>query len=196
MKRGAMVEERFVYREETHLTVLKTCLFYAGDGFNAYNSNGKLVFRVHSYRPNTRNAVLMDALGRCILTVRRKRSSLHRRWEGFSGERTEQNPLFSVRRSSIIGQSGMTVEVYNNPGEEYQIKGSFADRKCTIFNSGKEVVAEIRRKVDSCANIVLGKDVFVLCVKPEFDSAFAMGLILILDQIRWADFKCDGAESE
>ncbi|KAI3463413.1 hypothetical protein Pfo_020076 [Paulownia fortunei] len=131
----------------------------------------------------------MDAAGRCILNVRRKRPSLHQRWEGFVGERSGQKPLFSVRRSSIIGRSSMAVEVYSNPGEEYQIEGSFACRKCTIFNAEKEAVAEIRRKVDAYANIVLGKEVFLLSLKPGFDAAFAMGLVLILDQVQGADYE-------
>ncbi|KAK4413940.1 protein LURP-one-related 12 [Sesamum alatum] len=99
---------------------------------------------------------------------------------------TGQKPLFSVRRSSMIGRSSMTVEVYRNGGEEYQIEGSFACRKCTIYNAEREAVAEIRRKVDACANVVLGKDVFLLSVKPGFDGAFAMGLVLVLDQIHGA----------
>ncbi|KAJ6799546.1 putative protein LURP-one-related 5 [Iris pallida] len=47
--------------------------------------------------------------------------------------------------------------------------------------------AEVKRKVDPCANIVLGKDVFSLCIKPGFDAAFAMGLVLVLDQISRSD---------
>ncbi|CAA0827365.1 Protein LURP-one-related 12 [Striga hermonthica] len=186
----AIVEDAYVYEEETHLTVLKTSLFFAGDGFTAYDSRGELVFRVDSYGPDAGDSgelVLMDASGRCILTVRRKRPSLHQRWEGYAGEGAEgKKPLFSVRRSSIIGRSGMTVEVYN-PGSEYQIEGSFACRSCTILNADKEEVAEIRRKVDATTNVVLGKDVFLLAVKPGFDGAFAMGLVLVLDQIHGGD---------
>lgn len=108
---------------------------------------------------------------------------MHQRWEGFYGEgRDGQKPIFSVRRSSIIGDSGVTVEVYGSPGEEYRIEGSFAQRSCTIFNADREPVAEIRRKVDASTNVVLGKDVFSLCVKPGFDGAFAMGLVLVLDR--------------
>ncbi|KAH6819606.1 LURP-one-like protein [Perilla frutescens var. frutescens] len=200
MKRGAVVEEGSVCREETHFTVLKTSLFFAGDGFTAYDSKGSLIFRVDSYRPDGGDAgelVLMDPAGRCILTVRRKRASLHHRWEGFVGERSGQKALFSVRRSSMIGRTtGMTVEVHGEGGEEYyQIEGSFACRKCTVFNAEKQVVAEIRRKVDAYTNVVLGKDAFLLSVKQGFDSAFAMGLILILDQIHWADFETDGGDA-
>lgn len=187
MTGGLVVEDAFRCEEETHLTVMKTSLFFAGDGFAAYDSKGELVFRVDSYGPDARDTgevVLMDAHGRCLLTVRRKRPSLHQRWEGFHGDGTDgQKPIFSVRRSSIIGNTGVTVEVYGSPGEEYHIEGSFAQRSCTIFSADREPVAEIRRKVDASTNVVLGKDVFSLCVKPGFDGAFAMGLVLVLDRI-------------
>ena len=87
----------------------------------------------------------------------------------------------------MIGRCTVTVEVCGNPGEEYQIEGSFATRSCTILNTVKEAVAEIRRKVDASTDVVLGKDVLSLCLKPGFDGAFAMGLVLILDQINGYD---------
>ncbi|XP_021609730.2 protein LURP-one-related 5 [Manihot esculenta] len=198
MKGGLVVDRGFIYEEEKHLTVLKTSLFFANDGFTVYDCKGQLVFRVDSYGPDTRDigeVVLMDAHGRCLLTVRKKRPSLHQRWEGYLGERTEgQKPVFSVRRSSIIRRCSVAVEVYRNPGEEYQIEGSFASRCCTILNAEKESVAEIRRKVDVSTNVVLGKDVFSLCLKPGFDGAFAMGLVLVLDQINGDDYVEYGAE--
>lgn len=104
-----------------------------------------------------------------------------------------QKPIFSVRRSSIIGRSSMTVELYggDQTTEEYQIEGSFGHRCCTILDAGKELVAEIKRKVDASTNVVLGKDVFSLILKPRFDAAFAMGLVLVLDQINGDDFSFD-----
>lgn len=189
MKGQTDLEKGFASNEETHLTVRKTSLFYPGDGFIVYDCNGDLVFRVESYGPDGRDkdeVVLMDANGRCLLTVRRKRPSLHQRWEGYAGERGEgQKPMFSVRRSSIIGRSSVTVEMYDRAGEEYQyqIEGSYGQRCCTFLNAMKESVAEIKRKVDTSTNVVLGKDVFSLCLKPGFDGAFAMGLVLVLDQI-------------
>ncbi|KZV56884.1 protein LURP-one-related 5 [Dorcoceras hygrometricum] len=183
----AIVEQGYVYEEETHLTVLKTSHFFCGDGFSAYDSKGRLVFRVDSYGPEASELgelVLMDADGRCLITVRRKWPSLHQRWEGFSGERAEgQKPLFSVRRSSIIGRSSVVVEVYTTPSVDYHIEGSFACRNCRILNEEHETVAEIRRKVDATTNVVLGKDVFLLSLHPGFDAAFAMGLVLVLDRI-------------
>ncbi|XP_021906481.1 protein LURP-one-related 12-like [Carica papaya] len=201
MKEGLVVDGGYIFQEEKHLTVLKTSLFFAGDGFTVYDCKGELIFRVDSYGPDSRDkgeVVLMDAHGRCLLTVRRKRPSLHQRWEGYLGERSDgQKPIFSVRRSSIIGRCDTTVEVYGRPGEEYLIEGNFGQRCCTIFNAVKESVAEIRRKVDPSTNVVLGMDVFSLCLKPGFDGAFAMGLVLVLDQIYGDDFvQHDGVDVE
>ncbi|KAI3716269.1 hypothetical protein L6452_23491 [Arctium lappa] len=184
---GVIVEERFVFEKEKHLTVMKTNLFFASDGFTVFDRDVQVVFRVDSYGPDTRDAgelVLMDPTGRCVLTVRRKRPSLHQRWEGFVGDRREgdQKPIFSVKRSSMIGRSNVAVELFSDRTEEYLIEGSFVHRNCTIYNSEMETMAVIRRKVDISTNMMLGKDVFSLTLKPGFDGAFAMGLVLVLDQ--------------
>lgn len=105
-----------------------------------------------------------------------------------------QKPIFSVRRSSIIGRSRLTVEVYRGAGgpKEFHIEGSFSQRCCTVYGSDRETVAEIKRKVVPPANVVLGKEVFCLCLRPGFDGAFAMGLVLVLDQINGPDHIDDG----
>ncbi|XP_057505181.1 protein LURP-one-related 12-like [Actinidia eriantha] len=199
-KGGVVVENGFTYEEETHLTVLKTSLFFAGDGFTVYDCKGELVFRVDSYGQDAHDhaeLVLMDAYGHCLLTIRRKRPSLHQRWEGFRGERTHgEKPIFSVRRSSMIGRSTVTVEVYGDPGEEYRIKGSFGQRCCMFYDAAKQSVAEIRRKVDASVHVVLDKDVFSLSLKPGFDGAFAMGLVLVLDQINADDDDVDDVSTD
>jgi hypothetical protein len=60
----------------------------------------------------------------------------------------------------------------------------------------KETVAEIHRKVDPTTGVMLGKEVLTLCVKPGFDAAFAMGFVLILDQISGNDSLDDDATME
>ncbi|KAK6248370.1 hypothetical protein QUC31_019935 [Theobroma cacao] len=193
MARAVLVDDRFCFEEETHLTVHKTSVFFPGDGFVVYNPKGELIFRFDSYYGPDSQAkdelVLMDATSKCLLTLIRKKPSLHQRWEGLLGEKMEnENPIFCVRRSSIIGRSSVVVGVYGDPGEEYQTEGSFPQRCCTIYStclerSSKEPTAEIKRKVDPSTDLLLGKDVFLLCLRPRFDSAFAMGLVLILDQM-------------
>lgn len=129
----------------------------------------------------------------------KQRPSLHQRWEGFKGEKMDDDkPIFSVKRSSIIGRSstGVTVEMYDSPGEDYHIEGCYSQRCCTIFNMKKESVAEIRRKVDPTTSVMLGKEVFSLCIKPGFDAAFAMGFVLVLDQISGDDYFDDDVTAE
>lgn len=105
------------------------------------------------------------------------------------GEKAEHpDPIFSVCRSSIIRRSSLLVDVYGDPDEEYQIEGSFPQRCCAIYKtylekSSRDPVAEIKRKLDPSTNVMLGKDVFLLLLKPGFDGALAMGLVLILDQM-------------
>lgn len=91
----------------------------------------------------------------------------------------------------MIGRSSVTVEMYGNSGEEYQIQGCFGHRLCKILNAKNETVVEIKRKVDVSTKVLLGKDVFSLCLKPGFDGAFAMALVLVLDRINGGD---DGGE--
>ncbi|CAK9141271.1 unnamed protein product [Ilex paraguariensis] len=194
---GVIVDESFGFEQETHLTVHKTSIFFSGDGFIVYDPKGEVIFRVESYGPDSQSndeLFLMNSSGKCLLTLHRKKPSLHQRWEGFVGEKMDgQEPSFSVHRSSIIGRSGRVVEVYGNPAEEYQIEGSFPQRSCTVSHissdgSSKELVAQIKRKVDPTTNVMLGKDVFLICLKPGVDSAFIMGLVLVLDQMDGDDF--------
>ncbi|XP_020598584.1 protein LURP-one-related 5 [Phalaenopsis equestris] len=198
-----IVGKQYCDNEERELTVRKTSVFFSGDGFAAYDHHtGVLVFRVDTYARGPGvvidELVLMDPVGTSIITLRRKRPSLHNRWEGFLGERAEgQKPLFTVRRSSIFGgdRAGVTVEVHGGSGAgegvtDYRVEGSFAARCCRVIYAGEgegeeegEVVAEIKRKVDPCAHVILGRDVFCLSLRPRVDAAFVMGLVIVLDRI-------------
>ncbi|CAF2065938.1 unnamed protein product [Brassica napus] len=184
MKGGLLVDNKFSHGQDKNLTVRKTSLFFAGDGFTVYDCKGTLVFRVDSYGgPNNRD--------------NDERPSLRRRWEGYLGERTDgQKPIFGVRRSSMIGRNSVTVEVYAEyECNEYLIEGNFGQRSCTVVEAEtRRKVAEIRRKVDASTNVMLGKDVFSLNVKAGFDGAFAMGLVLVLDQIYGDDYVEVGEE--
>ncbi|CAN6359533.1 unnamed protein product, partial [Urochloa humidicola] len=162
-----IVGEEHCGGEDRELTVRKTTLFTPGDGLEAYDHRtGALAFRVETYGRGgvcgggaaAGDLALLDAEGEPVLTVRRRRPSLHNRWDGFLGDGGDahggghhQKPLFSARRSSILGA------------------GTGA--------------AAVRRKVDEDAHVVMGRDVFVLWVRASFDAAFAMGIVLVLDRI-------------
>ncbi|KAJ1263591.1 hypothetical protein BS78_09G197500 [Paspalum vaginatum] len=212
-----IVREEHCEGEDRELTVRKTTLFTPGDGLEAYDHRtGALAFRVETYGRGgacgggaaAGDLALLDAEGEPVLTVRRRRPSLHNRWEGFLGDGAaahgHQKPLFSARRSSILGHGTGAAAVLvdlHAPGAagEFRVDGSFPRRCCRLVASAKAwapaadgeeekeeddvVVAEVRRKVDEAAHVVMGRDVFVLWVRAGFDAAFAMGVVLVLDRI-------------
>lgn len=137
-----------------------------------------------------------------------QKPSLHQRWEAFLGEKKEDDnnnnnnnddqqkqgePIFSIFKSSIIGQFNLVAVMCNDPSEEYHTEGSFShgSSAISIYNTSnsssvdgtRELVAKIKRKVDPKTNVMLGKDVFLLCLKPLMDGAFVMALVLILDRL-------------
>nr|XP_027066111.1 protein LURP-one-related 12-like isoform X1 [Coffea arabica]XP_027069972.1 protein LURP-one-related 12-like isoform X1 [Coffea arabica] len=127
--RSPIVEKIFCFEEETHLTVHKTSIFVpgGGDGFIVYNPTWEMTFRVDSYGPDSASKdelVLMDSSGKSLVTLLRKKRSLHQRWEAFLGEKKkdEQQPAFSIFKSSIIGKFDLLVEVCgHDPVSEYHI---------------------------------------------------------------------------
>lgn len=67
----------------------------------------------------------------------------------------------------------------------YAVEGSYANRTCKVLDESKRIVAEIKKKeaVVGSADVSFGLEVFLLIVRPGFDSGFAMSLILLLDQM-------------
>ncbi|KAJ1285585.1 hypothetical protein BS78_03G290200 [Paspalum vaginatum] len=207
----AIVGAEYCDAEERVLTVRKTSHFSPGDGFAAYDHRtGALAFRADTYgrghgggAASAGELALLGPAGEPLLTVRRRRPSLHQRWEGFLGARAGgQKPLFSARRPSILGgaAAGAVVELLPPsaaPPLLLRVDGSFPRRCCRVVAAPRaegekaNVVAEIRRKVDEAARVVMGLDVFVLKVSPGFDAAFAMGIVLVLDQIAGDDDTAD-----
>ncbi|XP_040385923.1 protein LURP-one-related 5-like [Oryza brachyantha] len=211
--------EEYCAAEERVLTVRKTSHFSPGDGFAAYDHRtGGLAFRADTYgrghgggAASAGELALLGPAGEALITVRRRRPSLHNRWEGFLGARADgQKPLFSARRSSILGgaAAGAVVELLGpltpslpsaHAAAELRVDGSFPRRCCRVVvpraeSGGEAVVAEIRRKVDEGARVVMGRDVFVLRVGAGFDAAFAMAIVLVLDQIAGDEDHGDAGE--
>ncbi|BAF17920.1 protein LURP-one-related 5 [Oryza sativa Japonica Group] len=210
--------------EDRELTVRKTTLFCPGDGLEAYDhGTGTLAFRVETYGRGgvcgggaaAGDLALLGPEGEPVLTVRRRRPSLHHRWDGFLGDgaASGQKPLFSARRSSILGVGSGAAAVLVDllaPGAagEFRVDGSFPRRCCRVVavkaaapagGGGEEeeeevVVAEVRRKVDEDAHVVMGRDVFVLWLRAGFDAAFAMGIVLVLDRITGDELNGDLSE--
>ncbi|XP_076959600.1 protein LURP-one-related 8-like [Bidens hawaiensis] len=170
------------------LTVWKKSLLFSCDGFTVYDSNGNLVFRVDNYAAgNKSEVVLMDASGRSLLTVRRKRASITGNWLVYDGE-TTVNPRFSVAKHVNFMNAKSIAHVSSTAGSPkkksvaYEIEGSYAQRCCVVYDDKRRSVAEIKRK-EAVGGVAFGGDVFRLVVQPEIDSTVAMGLVVVLDRM-------------
>ncbi|GMI76434.1 hypothetical protein like AT5G41590 [Hibiscus trionum] len=178
----------------TSLTVWRKSLIVSCRGFTVIDSNGNLVYRVDSYTGGrTKELILMDGLGKSIFTMRRcKNLRLVDTWLVYGGEVcelcTSGQPIFYVKKSINIlhAEPNVLAYVYRRSTDKryaYMIEGSYSQRSCKVVDETKRVVAEIRRKDALNGCISFGLEVFVLIVQAGFDAGFAMGLVLLLDQM-------------
>ncbi|KAJ8753791.1 hypothetical protein K2173_000045 [Erythroxylum novogranatense] len=188
------------------LTVWKKSLLFNCKGFTVFDGNGKLVFRVDNYMAASSEIVLMDASGRPLLTIRRKRLGLSESWLIYEGESID-NPTYCARKRgnilkpkslanvSAVESSGNNSiksnklnDNINNNKLIYEIEGSYAQRCCVIYdNDGqrRRVVAEIKQKEAAVGGVAFGIDVFRLIVLPvgDFNVSIAMAMVILLDQM-------------
>ncbi|KAI3964705.1 hypothetical protein MKW92_021695 [Papaver armeniacum] len=173
-------------REVEVLTVWKKSLLFNCNGFTIFDTKGNLVFRVDNYRAGNKTEIfLMDASGKSLLTIRRKKLSLTDNWMVFDGE-TSVNPRFLVKKPVNFLTTKNLARVIscqgNNKELMYEIIGSYAQRCVAVYDNRKRLVAEIQRK-EAKAGVSFGGDVFKLTVQPELDQAVAMALVILMEQM-------------
>ncbi|XP_012086809.1 protein LURP-one-related 17 isoform X1 [Jatropha curcas] len=186
----------------TSLTVWRKSLLVNCNGFTVINSNGDLVYRVDNYIVRPHELVLMDASGKSILTMHRKKKlGLGDSWLVYEGEvgkccsttRISKKPIWSVKKHSNILQASknnnnnnVLAYVFRGTAEKrysYVIEGSYTQRSCKVVDESRTTVAEIKRKEAIVRGVSFGVEVFVLVVHGGFDPGFAMALVLLLDQM-------------
>ncbi|KAL8153411.1 hypothetical protein V2J09_011171 [Rumex salicifolius] len=183
--------------EAVVLTVWKKSLLLNCKGFTVFDATGNLVYRVDNYvAGNSGEIVLMDAAGKPLLTIRRKRLSFGDSWIVYDGEQTS-DPRFSVRRQVNFRNtktlahvsSGTTSSPAASPPSSprknvvYEIEGSYPKRSVSVYDNSRRCVAKIRQK-EAAGGVALGFDVFsLIVVRPYMDPSVAMALVILLDQM-------------
>ncbi|CAL4894111.1 unnamed protein product [Urochloa decumbens] len=181
--------------EPVTLTVWRKSLLFNCRGFTVFDASGDLVYRVDSYASDSRaEVVLMDAAGRAVLTVRRRKviGLGADQWLVYPGEETRRlPPLYAVKRAAPQymraaggGKSMAHVAPCSGAGGKrgsggggYEVEGSYLRRCCTVYDERRRAVAEVRPKE------AVGSDVFRLVVQPGTEVAMAMAVVLALDQM-------------
>ncbi|KAI3882559.1 hypothetical protein MKX03_019354 [Papaver bracteatum] len=175
-------------REVEVLTVWKKSLLFNCNGFTVFDTKGNLVFRVDNYRAGNKTEIfLMDASGKTLLTIRRKKLSLSDNWMVYEGENSV-NPRFLVKKHVNFLTSKNLAHVIsctqsNNRELMYEIIGSYAQRCVGVYDNRKRLVAEIQRKEAAKGGVSFGGDVFKLIVQPQIDSTVAMSLVILMEQM-------------
>ena len=175
--------------EPVTLTVWRKSLLFNCRGFTVFDARGNLVYRVDSYASDSRaEVVLMDAAGRPVLTVRRKKKAIGLvggdQWLVFPGEEKGVPPLYAVKRRGVGGGNKSMALVAACGGDvgggRYEVEGSYARRCCVVYDEQRRAVAELRPKE------AVGTDVFRMVVRPAaegMDVSLAMAVVLALDQM-------------
>ncbi|KAK7253066.1 hypothetical protein RIF29_37471 [Crotalaria pallida] len=194
----------------TSLTVWRKSLLMSCKGFTVIDSaNGNLVYRVDNYigaANHTHHITLMDASGNSVLTIRRRRKlGVVDSWFVYEGEAGNQrkrrksnscksssetnSPICFVKKHVNILPAGnannVLAHVFRTDKRcvAFTIEGSYTHRTCKVLDECKRVLAEIKRKEADTKHVSFGMDIFQLVVQPGFDPAFAMALVLLLDQM-------------
>ncbi|XP_058111354.1 protein LURP-one-related 12-like [Magnolia sinica] len=170
--------------------------FQGTDGFSVFDGKGRLVFRVDNYSRKNRCTggalVLMDGIGRPLLTMKPQIFSMHDQWNGFEGDggsgARPPVPVFSMRRRSMVQISDEAVVSMCGPKNhvwthDFRMDGCFRRRHCKIWGGSGEVVAEISRKKVNNTTFLLSDDVFSLIIRPGHDSKLIMAFVVIMDRI-------------
>uniref|UniRef100_A0A0E0L0T9 Protein LURP-one-related 8 n=1 Tax=Oryza punctata TaxID=4537 RepID=A0A0E0L0T9_ORYPU len=195
--------------EAVSLTVWRRSLLFNGKGFTVFDGKGNLVFRVETYAGGSpREVVLMDADGRALLTIRRKKLSFADEWliyDGDAASPTAPAPKrFTARRHVSLRQTKSLAHLSParassaGGGEatapsgacRYDVEGSYAARCLDVFASSSSSATaagagEQRRRVAAVCKkeAAVGPDVFRLVVEPGFEPALAMAVVILLDQM-------------
>ncbi|CAN6197338.1 unnamed protein product [Urochloa humidicola] len=185
----AVVSPQFCAPYAVPLTVVKKAISLSGGDFVVTDANGAEMLRVKGtvFSMHDR-CVLRDAAGRPLVSMREKVFSMHNRWEVFIGDSTNASDLlFTVKKASVFQlKTELDVFLVGNAAQQacdFKIRGSYFERSCAFYlGNSNTMIAQINRKY-TAANVLLGKDTFVVNVFPHVDYVFIAALVVILDEI-------------
>ncbi|KAI3443534.1 hypothetical protein Pfo_000199 [Paulownia fortunei] len=166
-----------------------------GGGFAVADCSQRVVFRVDGCGILGRKdeLILRDGEGNALLLIRRKGSivealSLTRQWKGFTSDflgsdklvftLKEPNSCFSKKTPIRISIESKECINYGN----FEVRGDFPERSCSIVNSRGDVIALIGVKKE-VQLVMASRDLYYVEIKAGIDQAFVLGVIAVLDYI-------------
>ncbi|XP_008782601.1 protein LURP-one-related 6-like [Phoenix dactylifera] len=193
-----VVSKIYCFSSQTTLMVRRRPQIVNGGGLVVMNSNQKVVFSVDGcgILGVKGELILRDGDGAPVLFIRKKGGvvqalSAHNRWNSYLMDYERPSKLvFSLRepKSRLLTKSAIKISIdakENGKDGNFEVKGSFSERACTIMDRRGNVVAQVGLK-ETMAN----KDFYHVVVQPGYDQAFVIGVIAILDNIHGESTRC------
>ncbi|KAK1354951.1 LURP1-related protein domain containing protein [Heracleum sosnowskyi] len=194
-----IIGKNFCSSSQVVLKVRKRPHVVNGGGFVVTDCTHRVIFRVDGCGVLGRKdeLLLRDGNGNALLLIRKKGGlveaiSIYRQWRGYTVEfKGSDRPLFRVKQPNlhIVNQNLIKISTdaneYQNKRRDFEIKGYFPDRECSIVDSKGSVIAEVALEEITAIN-----DLYRVVVNPGIDQAFVIGVIAVLDYIYDGSTRC------
>ncbi|GLT70594.1 hypothetical protein SLA2020_426650 [Shorea laevis] len=173
----------------------------SGGGFVVTDCSAqKVIFRVDGcgILGTKEELLLRNGNGDALLLIRRKEGlvealSIYKKWKGYTFDyEGSQKTVFCLKEpnSFLVRNNAMRISTeprVSNKDWDFEIKGYFPDRNCSIIDTKGNVVAQIGANVQG---LMASKDLYHVVVKPGIDQAFVFGVVATLDYIYGESTRC------
>ncbi|GAB2267531.1 hypothetical protein Dimus_002511 [Dionaea muscipula] len=198
-----IISKIYCSAREAVLVVRRRPAMVGGGGFVVMNSRQEVVFKVEGcgILGKKGELILRDAIhGDPLILIRQKGGivqalSLNKKWNGYvqDYEGTEEL-VFCIKQEAkacLAGNNAIKISIDPSRGcgrdnWEFQIRGHFPHKNCTIVDSHGKILAQIGMKED----MEKVMDVYYVVVQPGIDQAFVSGVIAVLDYIHGESTRC------
>ncbi|XP_024965872.1 protein LURP-one-related 10-like [Cynara cardunculus var. scolymus] len=161
------------------------------------DTNHKIMLKVKPYSTNFHHQLLLlDADDRPIVTLRKKNMSGHDGWNVFRGDsKADPDMIFSTKTPHMIQFKETNVNVFmankmsSKNGCDFNIKGSWAKRKCTVCVGDSSTTVAQMHELQPMDNVKFSEDKFMVTIYPNVDYAFVVTLIAIVYAMESSEIK-------
>ncbi|KAL9684262.1 hypothetical protein QQ045_021697 [Rhodiola kirilowii] len=189
----AVVSKIYCSSSQSVLVVRRRPHVVMGGGFVVTDCSQRTLFKVDGCGVTGKmgEVVLRDSQGHPLLVVQRKEGlvqvlHVHRQWRGFVSE-GPQRLAFILKdppKQSCF-PFGNAIRICTQPRMnnvrdwDFEIRGYFPDKNCSIVDHKGSVVA----KIGVIKELMNSHDLYHVVVSAEVDQAFVVGITAVLDSI-------------
>uniref|UniRef100_A0A0D9W5I6 Protein LURP-one-related 6 n=1 Tax=Leersia perrieri TaxID=77586 RepID=A0A0D9W5I6_9ORYZ len=193
-----VVSKFFCSSTSTTLMIRKRPIVVNGGGFVVTDLSNNVVFIVDGcgILGSKGELLVKDSDGERVLFIYKKGGivqalSTCNKWNGYSMDYQGKDKLvFSLTDPKSCITKGAPIRIHIEPKRhcknwDFEIRGSFADRECTIIDCTGKIVAQMGKKEQ-----IGNKDFYYVVMQSGCDKAFIIGVMAVLDNINGESTTC------